>query len=351
VRLDAISRGEGILVQVPGTQWEVLQPVKQGEVIARIDDRILLTQLNVVKADLEMVRSKLDEVTEETKFEQIDREVRHEYEARALASFIEQSRLAMLTTKATIAADTIELQGLEQILKMTQDGVDKKAITRLALLTAQKERDVVAARLTSAQETLKQTKGQYERALERNKQHVALPKPEIEKLLGPIHAEMTAKEAQIQQIELQIETLVIKSPLDGVVVAVLRRPGQAVKVGDPIMTIAGNEGKFIVSYVRQSRNLQPQPNMQVDIRPRRVPRHVVVSQIAEIGSALEAVPPHQLRAQSIMEWGLPVRIPIPAGLDLRPGELVDVRIYPYTDMKPIKPAVKSKDADRKDDTT
>ena len=100
----------------------------------------------------------------------------------------------------------------------------------------------------------------------------------------------------------------------------------------------------------RARNLQPQPNMQVDIRPRRVPRDVVTSQIEEIGSAFEAVPPHQLRAQSIMEWGLPVRIRIPAGLELHPGELVDVRLHPYTEAKPAKPT-KSTDAVTKNDTT
>jgi hypothetical protein len=57
-----------------------------------------------------------------------------------------------------------------------------------------------------------------------------------------------------------------------------------------------------------------------------------------------------LRAQTIMEWGMPVRIRIPEGLDLHPGELVDVRIHPSADRKPAKEA-KTRDAVTKNDTT
>jgi hypothetical protein len=39
---------------------------------------------------------------------------------------------------------------------------------------------------------------------------------------------------------------------------------------------------------------------------------------------VEAVPPHQLRDPKTVEWGLPVRIVLPTGAILRPGELVDV---------------------------
>ena len=350
MRADAISRGDGILVDVPGTQLEVMHQVSRGDVIARIDPRMLLAQLTSLKGDLAAVEAKLDETTEATRFDQLDREVRHDYEARALATDIEQSRVTRLTLQAAIAADKIELQGLDQVLKLTEDGVEKKALTRLALVTAKKDRDIVAQRITGAERTLVQTRDQLVRALARQKQHSVLPKPDLDKLLAPIQAEITAKQALVDQIELQIAALEVKAPLDGTIVAVLRRPGQAVKIGDPIMTIAGNEGKFIVSYIRQSRNLRPEPNMAVFIRPRRIPRQAVVSEIEEVGSQFEAVPPHQLRAQTIMEWGMPVRIRIPEGLDLRPGELVDVRLHPLRETKPAKPT-KSTDAVTKNDTT
>lgn len=77
--------------------------------------------------------------------------------------------------------------------------------------------------------------------------------------------------------------------------------------------------------------------MSVYIRPRRIPRQAIVSEIEEIGSQYEAVPAHQLRAQTIAEWGVPVRIRrIPEGLELNPGELVDVWLNPYADSKPAK---------------
>ena len=60
--------------------------------------------------------------------------------------------------------------------------------------------------------------------------------------------------------------------------------------------------------------------MAVYIRPRRIPRQAIVSEIEEIGSQFEAVPPHQLRAQAIMEWGMPVRIRYKSGVNPYAGK-------------------------------
>jgi hypothetical protein len=46
---------------------------------------------------------------------------------------------------------------------------------------------------------------------------------------------------------------------------------------------------------------------------------------------VEPVPAHQLRDPKVLEWGVPVRITVPAGLTLKPGELLDVAFSPVAE--------------------
>jgi len=43
-----------------------------------------------------------------------------------------------------------------------------------------------------------------------------------------------------------------------------------------------------------------------------------------IGPQGELIPPDQLRNPTVPEWGLPVSIALPADVELRPGEVVDL---------------------------
>jgi hypothetical protein len=118
------------------------------------------------------------------------------------------------------------------------------------------------------------------------------------------------------------------------VAAIYRYPGQHVRVGEPILTIAAIGSQYIVSYVREEQRIRPAVGMEVTVQGRAIPRQSVLSRVERIGPQVEPIPPHQLRDPKILEWGLPVRITMPTGLTLHPGELVDVAYMPGSDTGP-----------------
>ena len=71
--------------------------------------------------------------------------------------------------------------------------------------------------------------------------------------------------------------------------------------------------------------------MPVDVVVRSTPRKKVRTWVEHVGAQVEPVPPHQLHDPRVLEWGLPVRIAIPPGLSLRPGELVVVTFRRHED--------------------
>jgi hypothetical protein len=94
------------------------------------------------------------------------------------------------------------------------------------------------------------------------------------------------------------------------------------------MTIASADGQFILSYVQQGKNVLPQVNMPVEVRRRQIPAEIYTDGVVqEVGAQVEMVTPHFLRLgdSNMVEFGLPVKIKIPHGAQLKPGEMVDLR--------------------------
>jgi hypothetical protein len=64
--------------------------------------------------------------------------------------------------------------------------------------------------------------------------------------------------------------------------------------------------------------------MNVSVQVRTIPRDAAWTLVERVGPQIASVPQHHLRDPKVPEWGLPVRIPVPSALKVKPGELVDV---------------------------
>jgi multidrug resistance efflux pump len=125
-------------------------------------------------------------------------------------------------------------------------------------------------------------------------------------------------------LESAIDRLIVRAPIDGVICAILRRPGENIRAGDPIVTVANPRGQGIVSYLRQDQRLRPVAGMTAEVRVRLPAGRFVAARVERVGPQIEPVPLHLCRDPKTPEWGLPVFIGLPDGLPVRPGELLDV---------------------------
>ena len=138
---------------------------------------------------------------------------------------------------------------------------------------------------------------------------------------------LAAIPAKLEQINTALASLQmgITAPVSGTVYRIYLRPGQLARAGDPIMEISADGSTYVVSYLREEQQyIRPTPRMQVEVRPRADPRRMVEGTVDTVGSTVEAVPARQLRDQRVPEWGLPVRLTIPADANLHPGEIVNL---------------------------
>jgi multidrug resistance efflux pump len=148
-----------------------------------------------------------------------------------------------------------------------------------------------------------------------------------------LHILIKAKQQDLAELDLKIDSLQVRSPLSGTVVKVYRRPGQAVQVGEAILEVALDHSTAIVAYLRQEQQtVNPTKGMPVQIYLRRHPAVTVAGEVDSVGGQVESVPNRQLRDQKVPEWGLPVRVKVPpaseSGVELKPGEVVTLDFKP-----------------------
>ncbi len=117
----------------------------------------------------------------------------------------------------------------------------------------------------------------------------------------------------------------LRAPFDGRTGLVSVSPGEAVTAGQSLITLAAPRGDRIICYLRQPLSVKVSTNQVALIRARSLGRHQGQSYVMQVGHELLPIrktllPPTHER----QELGLPVLIALPEGLELLPGELVDV---------------------------
>jgi len=328
VRSDIVSPVDGTLVHLASEPLELFGTVRAGQVVAQLDDRAARASLEALKGELAQLRKELVATAATLREQQAARAHDEMREARRLALHVEELRLAILDRQVLIETDEIEKARLNETCELIKDLVDKGLESRLVLADLERERDVLEQRIESNRKVLKAAEAQKAAREQRVAEFSVTPAADLDTVLAPIREAITAQEGSVKEVQFQIDSLKIRSPITGTVTAIHSWPGQSVVAGVPIVAIASSDRRFIVSYVRQETRIRPFKGMAVDVSVRALPRCTAEARITEVGPQVELVPPAHLRDPTVPEWGLPVRISLPNSLDVTAGELVDLVFKP-----------------------
>jgi multidrug resistance efflux pump len=324
VRVDVTSGRDGVLTPLASEPWSLYDAVQANQIVARLDDRGVLAQLEVGRKELARIRADLDAAVVQKSLDEADRSLSYLREATQLA--VEHDRLLLWLLERRIQAETdrLELRRCEARIEHFKPLHDKGAMPNLQWVEENLSRNIVAKRLDEGLAALSKAEGEEKSLRERREKLPARVAVEAAKLLAPFQAAIESQQARIRELELAGDQLIIRSPIDGVICAILRRPGENVRAGDAIVTVANPRGQGIVSYLRQGDCMRPQPGMTAEVRLRVPAGRAVATRVERVGPQFESIPLHLCRDPKTPEWGLPVFITIPDGLPIRPGELVDV---------------------------
>ena len=190
-----------------------------------------------------------------------------------------------------------------------------------------RQRDLLRPRVDDSKKVLSEIEKQFRDAEGAFKEFPELQLGKAETMLAPVQAEIKVQEALMEPMNAQIDSLVIRSPVDGTISAIYRWPGQKVVSGDLVFSLLNKDARYVVTYVREQQRIQPQAGMEVGLRLKTPGSPEYRSTIEMVGPSEAPVPLRLLRDQAILEWATPMRIPIPPSLPphaLKPGQLLQV---------------------------
>jgi multidrug resistance efflux pump len=262
---------------------------------------------------------------------------------------IENARIQILSLRSQIASDRIILEDLAMEAKITRDLVAQKAIAPIEQEKAQVQYNALNKKIEENDKLLEQARSDLEQAQQRRDEYAkSLPfNPSVDDALEVIRKQIAVQErlmkglyAQIDALEAR-ESLELKAPVGGVVIPIrqqanevlmrrpgeklIGRPGEVVTAGEPILAIAEAMPSEIVAYIGDRLLGQVEEKMPVEIIKEREPSQIARSQITQIGPTMELMPERMWLNPNIPQWGRPVLIEIPEGLELIPGEMVGIR--------------------------
>jgi multidrug resistance efflux pump len=328
VRVDVACAMDGMLVPLPGGhRWELFDAVGENMLVARLDDSPTMAALETLNQEVKRLRASLVATAAQVDQENAERQESHLGEVERLAWRVEQLRLESLDRQASLATDRVQLQRRQEHLAMVSK-LPAGVMTERELLEVRLMRDTVAKQIEGNEQALRQIGEQMADAQRRLQEFPAMPDTDSTRVLEEIHGAIGVQNARIDELKLQVDALEVRSPITGRIVAIHRMPGQAVRLGDPIVTIAADRGRHIVSYIRQDQMIDPTPGMSVEVQGRKPASPLLEAVVTRVGPQYEAVPLEQLRRADVPEWGLPVRVAMPREAEFMPGELVDLRFMP-----------------------
>jgi hypothetical protein len=105
----------------------------------------------------------------------------------------------------------------------------------------------------------------------------------------------------------------------------LRKAGEAVLAGQPILTIAQGKPKEIIGYASERQLGQIRPGVMVELVKNTNPAQIAKSEVTYVGPVIEQLPARLWQNPNVPQWGLPFLVKVPEGMVLTAGEVIGIR--------------------------
>lgn len=234
------------------------------------------------------------------------------------AMSFERVRVELLKTKSELAIARVKLEQAERDVTrstalqreklVSQDLYELGVNTRDALKAEVAEKSLAVAQIEKRLESLR-----------------AIGEPDSSKPANN-SAWLTQLEKAQSTATKSLEPQTLLAPISGVVSRPLRQAGEFVPAGEALVTVSATRADNVVAYLRQPYRFDPQVGMVAQVTTRNFQRLAFTSHIASVGAQVEVLTNAlaMMRPGMLVDAALPVIVPVPPGVNIRPGEVVDI---------------------------
>lgn len=311
-----------------GLAVEVLDEVNAGDVVALMDDTLVKAELITADAELGRLRAELDAGVEQLRLDTLTAQQGTLDAQRRFAWHEETARLDMLERMVQQESDRIRLQWLKLLAKRNKEMVDQGLMDRTVYDDVRLQYDALQAQIEQGDVVLASSRDKLAEAASRRAEFsTQVEDIDVERLLNPLREAIHVQETVLEQIRIRRESLVMRSPARGQIVQVLRRPGETVLPGDPVMTLSPKGAERIVAYLSEREARAVTADAPVEISSPSRPELMAKGKVLKKGNAVVQLPLRLLIDPNRPMWGVPVTIGSFADNVFVPGEMVRARIH------------------------
>jgi biotin carboxyl carrier protein len=243
----------------------------------------------------------------------------------------EQLSLQALNIRVQLESDKVEAERLALDSERYGKLFEARLVSEQERENARLAYERIAVRIDRNTELLTQTMDQQADAQRRRKEfersHPATATAESAPALRPLSEAVKVQASRLEELQIQMQNLILRSPVAGEVSQVLCQQGQAVVPGQAVVVIYEEIPKEVMAYLPESAAGTVRESTRVVLVRRSDPRRSAESYVTRVGAAIEATPQQLWRNPHVPEYGLPVAIAATPALNLTPGEVVFIRSW------------------------
>ncbi|MCX7919351.1 MAG: efflux RND transporter periplasmic adaptor subunit [bacterium] len=312
--------------------------VEPGQLIATLDESELSAAVAQAKAAVEAAKSNLADLLAGARKEEIEQARANVAAAKSnwenmvagpRPQEIDAAKAALSQAEANLAQASKDWERMQSLFADGAISAQQRDAAKTAFESAVSYRDAAKAQLDLLlagyrPQQVETAKQQYEYAQKQLDLLLAGSRPEA---IAAARARVKQAQATLEQVQVQYENTVIRSPLKGFVIVVNKEVGELVNVGSPIVTIADLDNVWLRIYVPESDIGKIKLGQDAIISVDSFPNKKFPGKVSEIANQAEFTPKNiQTKKERVnLVFGVKIRLLNPDYL-LKPGMPADAEI-------------------------
>ncbi|HVW27824.1 MAG TPA: efflux RND transporter periplasmic adaptor subunit [Polyangiaceae bacterium] len=293
----ALGRVEALLVTVG-------QKVKAGETLAVMDGRDLAAARDKALAQLSQYEAAVAASSQDQEFQ------------------VTRSELWVLKARADEHGDRARYAEITERMNRLNGLLDRQMIPASQAEQAREEMSELQARI----ETFDQAKTRGQAGLGQsgagNHNHGHAVDVHVE----PLRRAVLVQQAAIRQLDVQIEQLTLKSPVDGIVSTLSHRPGEIIGAGVEVLSVVSARPGVVIAELPEGMATRVHPGQSVNIHTKDLFSRSLRGHVLELAPEVDEMIPRARPSPSIAAWGRRATIQLEGGADVLPGQAVNVAL-------------------------
>ncbi|MCB2154541.1 HlyD family efflux transporter periplasmic adaptor subunit [bacterium] len=308
----------------------ILDDVQSGDVLATFDDSEVRAELSVLEAQAQTLQAQVTaeqaRLAKEAKLADESRQL----DLRRLQVDVENARLEIVNRRIQIETSRVDLNRLHVERQYSERLIDAGVSEQMDYDIASVQAEALEQAIAEGQKALEEAEGQLKESKDRLQkfEEVTGLESEVDVAVAPLRQQLDVLAAEVDLARTHLPSLVLRSPIDGVITQVAATPGENIVAGTPILTVTERRAETIVAYLPENARMEPNPGDIAEVRSAQPGGGVLAeAKVVSVSPAVQVVPARLFRDPNRPEFGRAILLTLGSASNLLPGERATITFH------------------------